>query len=178
MDFPSEHATNAINLSFADEELDALLVAAGPEWLDIECCFATGSSVHVVNRLGIPGCEMTESPGSRAGHQSQAAGGSLIDNDGHAILMLVPPDEDTPDPVSICMQVATVTWLLISVPKLTEGDKLKVTCMEKVALVQTPDGKLVARSKTRGGLYVCLMRIKNPRWSLVARPAWPCETQP
>ena len=84
---------------------------------------------------------------------------------------MVPPDDDTVNPVSINMQIAKVTRPLISVPKLAEGDKLKVTCMEKVALVQTPDGKLVARFKKRGGLYVCLMRVKNPRWVPFTRPA-------
>jgi hypothetical protein len=84
---------------------------------------------------------------------------------------MMPPDEDTVNNVAINMQIAKVTRPLISVPKLTEGDKLKVTCMEKVALVQTPDGKLVARFKKRGGLYVCLMRVKNPKWVPFTRPA-------
>ena len=170
-DFLSQQATDAANLFFADEELNALPVAAEPEWLDIECCLGTGSSVHAVNRLGIPGCEITESPGSRAGQQFHAAGGSLIDNEGQAILMLVPPDEDTKNPVNICMQVAKVTRPLISVPKLTEGDRLAVICKENEALVQTPSGQTVARFKKKAGLYVCLMRIKNPKWAPFMRPA-------
>jgi hypothetical protein len=140
-----------VNLFYADEELNALPVATEPEWLEIECCLDTGSSVHAINRLEIPGCEIVESPGSRAGQQLQAAGGSLSDNEGQALLVMMPPDEDTVNNVAINMQIAKVTRPLISVPKLTEGDKLKVTCMEKVALVQTPDGKLVARFKKRGG---------------------------
>jgi len=169
--FLSAQASEAVNLFFADEELNALPVAAEPEWLEIECCLDTGSSVHAVNRLEISGCEITESPGSRAGQQFQAAGGSLIDNEGQAILMLVPPDEDTKNPVNICMQVAKVTRPLISVPKLTEGDKLAVVCKEKEALVQTPSGQIVARFKKKSGLYVCLMRIKNPKWAPFMRPA-------
>jgi hypothetical protein len=171
IEFLSQQATEAVNLFYADEELNALPVATEPEWLEIECCLDTGSSVHAINRLEIPGCEIVESPGSRAGQQFQAAGGSLIDNEGQALLVMMPPDEDTVNNVAINMQIAKVTRPLISVPKLTEGDKLKVTCMEKVALVQTPDGKLVARFKKRGGLYVCLMRVKNPRWVPFTRPA-------
>ena len=171
VDILSEQATAAVNLFYADEELNALPLATEPEWLEIECCLDTGSSVHAINRLEIPGCEIVESPGSKVGQQFQAAGGSLIDNEGEALLIMVPPDEDTVNHVSINMQVAKVTRPLISVPKLTEGDKLKVVCMEKVALVQTPDGKLVARFKKRGGLYVCLMRVKNPKWAPFARPA-------
>ena len=83
----------------------------------------------------------------------------------------MPPDSDTPNTVSINLQVAKVTRPLISVPKLTEGDKLKVTCMEKEAHVLTADNKLVARFKKKHGLYVCLMRIKNPRWTPFAGPA-------
>ena len=120
----SSQATAAVNLFFADEEVNALPIAAEPEWLEIECCLDTGSSVHAINRLEIPGCEIKESPGSRAGQQFQAAGGSLIDNEGHALLTLLLPDEDTKGPVTINMLVAKVTRQLISVPKLTDGDKL------------------------------------------------------
>jgi hypothetical protein len=171
IDFLSNQATTAVNLFYANEELNALPVATEPEWLEIECCLDTGSSVHAVNRLEIPGCEVVESAGSKVGQQFQAAGGSMIDNEGQALLTMMPVDADTPNPVAICMQVAKVTRPLISVPKLTEGDRLKVTCMEKEALVLTAGGKLVARFKKRGGLYVCMMRIKNPRWVPFARPA-------
>ena len=167
----NQHAENAINLFFETEQLNALPVAAEPEWLEIECCLDTGSSVHAINRLEIPGCEITESPGSRVGQQFQAAGGGLIDNEGQALLTMIPHDEDTPNAVNINMQVAAVTRPLISVPKLTEGDKLKVTCMEKEAHVLTAQNKLVARFKKKQGLYVCTMKIKNPRWTPFAGPA-------
>jgi len=85
--------------------------------------------------------------------------------------MLVPPDADTKNPVSIAMQVAKVTRPLISVPKLTEGDRLSVVCKETEALVQTPQGQLVARFRKRGGLYVCMMRIKDPKWTPFVRQA-------
>jgi hypothetical protein len=96
---------------------------------------------------------------------------SLIDNEGQALLALVPPDDDTKHPASIKMQVAKVTRPLISVPKLTEGDKLNVVCKEKEALVKTPQGQIVARFKKKGGLYVCMMRVKNPRWVPFRRQA-------
>ncbi len=85
--------------------------------------------------------------------------------------MLVPPDEDTKNPVNICMQVAKVTRPLISVPKLTEGDRLAVICKEKEAFVQTPSGQTVERFKKKQGLYVCLMRINDPKWAPFMRPA-------
>jgi hypothetical protein len=167
----SPQASEAISLLVTVDEVNALPVATEPEWLEVECCLDTGSSVHAVNRLDIPGCDIVDSPGSRAGQQFQTAGGPPIDNEGQALLMLVPPDADTKNPVSIAMQVAKVTRPLISVPKLTEGDKLQVICKETEALVQTPQGQLVARFKKRGGLYVCLMRIKNPKWTPFTRPA-------
>ena len=95
----------------------------------------------------------------------------MIDNEGQALLTMVPQHEDTPNAVRINMQVAKVTRPLISVPKLTEGDKLKVTCMEKEAHVLTAQNKLVARFKKKQGLYVCTMKIKNPRWTPFAGPA-------
>ena len=95
----------------------------------------------------------------------------MIDNEGQALLTMLPFDPDTPNPVAICMQVAKVTRPLLSVPELTEGDRLQVTCKEKEALVLTAAGKLVARFKKRGGLYACLMRKKDPRLVPFARPA-------
>jgi len=170
-EFLGSQASEAVGPLVTVDEVNALPVATEPEWLEVECCLDTGSSVHAVNRLDIPGCDIVDSPGSRAGQQFQTAGGALIDNEGQALLMLVPPDADTKNPVSIAMQVAKVTRPLISVPKLTEGDKLQVICKETEALVQTPQGQLVARFKKRGGLYVCLMRIKNPKWTPFTRPA-------
>ena len=58
---------------------------------------------------------------------------------------MVPQDADTPHPVSINMQVAKVTRPLISVPKLTEGDKLKVTCMSKEARSRRVSVQIVPR---------------------------------
>jgi hypothetical protein len=170
-DLLSQQATEAVNLFFADEQINALPVAAEPQWREVECCLDTGSSVHAINRLEIPGCEVVAGPGSEVGQQFQAAGGSMIDNEGQALLMMTPLDPDIPNPVNICMQVAKVTRPLISVPKLTEGDRLQVTCKEKEALVLTAAGKLVARFKKKGGLYVCLMRVRNPRWVPFAGPA-------
>ena len=81
------------------------------------------------------------------------------------------PDQDTTTAIAVNMQVAKVTRPLISVPKLTQGDKLQVVCKEHEALVKTAGGQLAARFRKKGGLYVCLMRIKNPRWKPFHRPA-------
>ena len=52
-----------MNLFFADEELNALPVVTEPECLELGSCLGTGSPVHAVNRLEIPGWEIVESPG-------------------------------------------------------------------------------------------------------------------
>ena len=117
-------------------------------------CPDTGSPVHAINRLEVPVCEIVWSPGSRVGQQFQVAGGSLVDNEGHALPTLVPPYADAKNLVAVNMQVAEVTTATISVPELAEGNKLQVVCKEKEALVQTPRGQLVVRPEKKGD-YIC-----------------------
>ena len=50
------------------------------------------------------------------------------------------------------------------IKKITEGGKLKVMCDQHKAVVVDLQGKVVASFPKKGGLYVCLMRVKNPRY--------------
>ena len=73
------------------EDINALPEAEEPELLEVECCLDTGSSVHAADRIDLPGYQVTESPGSRAGQKFQAAGGKFIDNEVQFQALMAPP---------------------------------------------------------------------------------------
>ena len=72
----------------------------------------------------------------------------------------------------ICnVQIAKVTRPLLSVTKLTGSGKVKVVCTKDVAEIQDLKGKVLASFEKSGGLYVAMMRVRNPRHQPFGRPA-------
>ena len=160
-----------VNMLFDVEDLYALPAAEEPEFLEVECCLDTGSSVHAADRLDLPGYDVTESPGSKAGQKFQAAGGKLIDNEGQVQALMDPPGGQADTSLQVCFQIAKVTRPLLSVTKMTEGGDMHVLCKKDEALVLDIHNRVVARFARKGGLYVALMRVKNPRWKPFQRQA-------
>ena len=70
-----------------------------------------------------------------------------------------------------CFQVAKVTRPLLSVTRMTANGTLSVLCKKDEALVLDAKQKVVARFTRSGGLYTCMMKVKNPRFQPFARPA-------
>jgi hypothetical protein len=60
--------------------------------------------------------------------------------------------------------VTNVTRPLLSVSKITEEGKLKVICNQIKAVIIDLSGKVLATFPKKNGLYVCMMRVKNPRY--------------
>ena len=70
-----------------------------------------------------------------------------------------------------CFQVAKVTRPLISVTKMTASGELSVLCRKDEAVVLNKKDQVVARFGRSGGLYTCIMKVRNPRFQPFARPA-------
>ena len=139
-----------------------------PEYLEVEMTLDTGASVHAINRLDLPGFKVEESPGSRVGQRFQAAGGPLIPNEGQILLSMIAPG--TNKELRCNVQVAAVTRPLLSVTKMTENGKLSVLCKKDVALILDENQNTLATFHRQGGLYVAMMKVKNPRFTPFARP--------
>ena len=75
---------------------------------------------------------------------------------------MVSPLEGTP--IQLCTQVTKVTRPLLSVTKMTEDGKLEVICRRDRAVVVDLKGKVLATFNKKNGLYVCMMKVKNPRY--------------
>ena len=160
-----------MNILFPVENLHALPEFEEPEWLEVECCLDTGSSIHAADRIDFPGFDVTESDGSRAGQKFQAAGGSLIDNEGQVNALMTAPGSPAGTELQFCFQIAKVTRPLISVTKMTEKGELQILCRKDEALVLDGENKTVAKFARKGGLYVAVMKVRNPRFAPFHRPA-------
>ena len=130
----------------------------------------TGASVHVINCLDIPGFNVLESAGSKAGQRFQAAGGKLIDHEGEINVVMLAPGFESEELLS-CFQIAKVTRPLLSVTKMTESGKITVLCKKEQALVLDENQKVLARFKRNGALYTCVMQVRNPRFQPFTRQA-------
>jgi hypothetical protein len=60
--------------------------------------------------------------------------------------------------------VTKVTRPLLSVTKITEDGKLRVMCDQVKAVVVDLSGKVLATFNKKNGLYVCMMKVRNPRF--------------
>jgi hypothetical protein len=133
-----------------------------PEYYEVETTLDTGASAHAADRVDFPGYTVEESPGSKAGQIFGCAGGKSLANEGQMTVEMVSPVEGTQ--IKLCTQVTKVTRPLLSVSKITEEGKLKVLCDQIKAVIIDLSGKVLATFPKKNGLYVCMMRVKNPRY--------------
>ena len=112
---------------------------------------------------------VAESAGSRAGQSFQGASGKVIDNEGEINVAMLAPG--CVGELLSCFQIAKVTRPLLSVPRMTESGKITVLCKKEEALVLDENQKTLARFTRNGGLYTCVMQVRNPRSQPFARPA-------
>jgi len=75
---------------------------------------------------------------------------------------MISPIEGTA--IRLCTQVTKVTRPLLSVTKITEEGKLRVACDQIKAVIIDLQGNVLATFPKKNGLYVCMMKVKNPRF--------------
>ena len=81
---------------------------------------------------------------------------------GQMTVDMVSPVEGTA--IQLCTQVTKVTRPLLSVTKITEEGKLRVMCDQTKAVVVDLKGTVLATFPKKNGLYVCMMKVRNPRY--------------
>ncbi len=131
-----------------------------PEYTEVEMTLDTGATCHAADRVDFPGCLVQESPGSKAGQHFQTAGKKTIANEGQAKIELSADGVD----MAMTMQIAKISRPLLSVTKMTESGELTVLCKREEALILNSKGKTIARFPKKNGLYVCMMKYKNPKY--------------
>ena len=147
-----------------EEQVEELHVLPGeePEHYEVEVTLDTGESAHAADRVDFPGYAVEESPGSRAGQLFGCAGGKSLKNESQMTVEMISPIEGTA--IRLCTQVTKVTRPLLSVSKITEEGKLRVVCDQVKAVIIDLQGKVLATFPKKNGLYVCMMKVKNPKF--------------
>ena len=75
---------------------------------------------------------------------------------------MVSPLEGTP--IRLCTRVTKVTRPLLAVTKMSEDGKLEALREKDKAVVTDLSGKVLATFHKKHGLYVCMMKVWNPRF--------------
>ena len=83
-------------------------------------------------------------------------------NEGQITVDMVSSIEGTA--IKLCTQITKVTRPLLSVTKLTEEGKLKVICDQVKAVIVDLQNKVLATFPKKNGLYVCTMKVRNPKY--------------
>ncbi len=165
----TSHGTMAMFIEAPNQELNALPEAEEPEFIEVEMTLDTGATVHAADRVDLPGHTVEESPGSRVGQKFQGAGGKFIDNEGQTMVAMLAPESAVE--LDCCFQIAKVTRPLLSVTKITEKGIVEVVCKKDMAqLVEAKTRRVLATFHRQNGLYVAMMKVKNPKWSGFTRP--------
>ncbi len=128
----------------------------------------------MVDRVDIPGHEVRESAGSRRGQEFVAAGGSNLANEGEAVVALI-ADNDTAEGQEIqsTFQVAAVTRPLWSVSEIMDNmeEDSEAVFRRHEGLIRDGHGRTISKFRRKGGLYVGLLRMRNPKFQGFRRQA-------
>ena len=147
-----------------NEEVNAL-PDQEPEFIETEMTLDTGATVHAADRLDLPGHEVRESAGSRAGQKFGCAGGKLISNEGECKVFMVAPGGIECE-IDTTIQIAKITRPLLSVTQMTKNGDISVLCKKDEAQVLDAQNRLLAVFQRQGGLYVAKMKVRNPKYKV------------
>ena len=150
-----------------NEEVNAL-PDQEPEFIETEMTLDTGATVHAADRLDLPGHEVSESAGSRAGQKFGCAGGKLISNEGECKVLMVAPGRIECE-IDTTIQIAKITRPLLSVTQMTKNGDISVLCKKDEALVLDAHDRILVVFQRKGGLYVAKMKVRNPKYKA---PFW------
>ena len=135
-----------------------------PEFVELEVALDSGAVIHVLDRYDAPHHEVVPSEGSKRGQYFVAANNARINNEGKVSLdLLVPGDGDKSSELTCDFQVAKVSRPLMSMSRVCDQG-LQVLTDKDSAKVLDADGRVLARFDRRGGLYVAMVKVRNPRF--------------
>ena len=130
-----------------------------PEFTDINIVLDSGAADHVADNVEAPGYDVKESPGSKRGDGWIAANGELIPNKGEMVLDLTSGNSN------ICskFQVAKTSRPLWSVGRPCDAGYRVVFDKEKAVVTHKASGKEVTTFPRKNAVYVCDMKLRNPK---------------
>ena len=134
------------------------------EWrdVDLEITLDSGACDHVMDSEDAPGYLVSESPGSRRGHNFVVGNGHRVPNEGQMRFRMETTSADgTAMPVQSTFQVAEITRPLMSVSKICDQG---YTCVftKEGAQILDQNQRPVCQFGRAKGLYVGNMKWKSP----------------
>ena len=142
-----------------DDDGEALCEIGDEDWEDIVLTLTadSGAGNHVLSREDIPGYQVTESAGSKAGRGFIGVSGGRIDNEGESELNLM----GTHGKFKSTFQVAKVNRPLMSIARICDrGHTVLFTTTH--ASVLDARGREVCRFARKGNLYMVDVHLKAP----------------
>jgi hypothetical protein len=139
-------------------EVEAMTAVQGHAKCKMQVALDSGAGDHVVGPDDIPNFAVEPSAGSKAGRGFIAADGNKIANLGQARVRVHDPKAQST--VRSVLQVADVSRPLYSVGKICDSGA-EVTFTSALALVKDKKGKVLARFKREGGLYLADLEVTD-----------------
>ena len=161
MDFMTmKDITGADGINILEAENDPLMNTDEDGYVTLELTGDTGAVDHVMSPDEVPGHQVQESAGSKAGRGFIGPAGERIDNLGQLALDM--QAQETGQKLTATFQAAEVTRALMSISKICDsGEGTKVVFDSKQGLV-TRKGRELAKFHRKGGLYVMKVRVRTP----------------
>jgi hypothetical protein len=140
------------------EFVEAMAAVVVPASCKMQVALDSGAGDHVVGPDDIPNFQVESSAGSRAGRGFIAADGNKIPNLGQAQVRV--RDSATHSTFRSVLQVAEVSRPLYSVGKICDtGAEVSFTSTQ--ATVKDKNGRVVAKFKREGGLYLAELEFTD-----------------
>ena len=134
--------------------------------IPLDVAWDTGAVEPVASKIDIPGHEIQESPGSRAGRKSITANGTEIPQQGQVQVQWTDEGKgnEKKRQLKSVFQITEVNRPLWSISKLLDNQvdpESEVVFRKGEAFARDSKGKVFARATRQGGLYVAQLQLKN-----------------
>ena len=166
-----EEDTVVVNRSGTEQQIlpltmeESSMIMPVTEWQDreVEVLLDSGACVHVLDAEDAPGYMVSESIGSRHGHNFLSATGERIPNEGQMDLrMEAPVGGGSTVPVVTNFQVASISKPLMSVGKVCDQGHTVVFSKDCAKVLDSKQRTIAQFQRSQGGLYVASMTLKAP----------------
>jgi hypothetical protein len=154
---------------FEAENLDELLAITGQRTKVLRVALDSGAGDHVAGKADLEGFEIEASPGSKSGQHFRAANKGRLKNEGQ-VHVSMRQEAGSNSKLGSTFQVAEISRPLFSVSKVCDtGATAKFDAQQ--AVIRSKDGRVLARFKRQGGLYVAEFNTEPRAKAVFAGPS-------
>ena len=133
-----------------------------PEFTEVEVALDSACARHVASKADFPNYVVVEGDGARRGQEFVTAAGDTIRNEGEVAAAFLTQDKES---INSTFQITAVTRPLWSVSQILDNLPAdhEASFKRESAVIRAADGKVLAKFERRGGLYVSMLKLRNPK---------------